>query len=120
MEWEKASKDLGKLLGDAIPPLDCQTKIMFGAPVYVVNHNMFAGVHGNNIFIRLSEPDKKELIKGYPQATPFEPVKGHIMRDYLIVPPELYKDKPIFRKWLQRSYYYAASIPTKGSKKSQQ
>ncbi|MFH0914166.1 MAG: TfoX/Sxy family protein [Chloroflexota bacterium] len=117
MEWKKPSKELGELLEAAVSPLDCRKKLMFGAPVYVVNHNMFTGVHGDNIFVRLSPADQEQIVKSYPPATPFEPLKGRVMKEYLVVPAELYRDEPAFRDWLRRAYDYAASLPPKKGKR---
>ena len=42
-KWKKPSRELGALLETALDSFDCQKKTMFGAPVFTVNHNMFAG-----------------------------------------------------------------------------
>ncbi len=53
MEWKKPSPELGALVEKAVVTFDCRKKMMFGAPVYTVNGNMFAGVHEDHIFLRL-------------------------------------------------------------------
>lgn len=117
MKWKKSSPELGKVLEFALSPFTCQKKMMFGAPVYMVNHNMFVGVHEDHIFIRLSEPDRKKIAASYPQAAPFEPMKGRIMKEYMVIPGALYEDTEAFRGWLRRAGEYASSLPPKEQKK---
>jgi hypothetical protein len=82
--------ELGNLLEEAVAGLKAERKIMFGAPIYTVNRNMFTGVHASNIFLRLSEGDRKKIVADYDEAAPFEPVKGPVMKEYMTVSPSLY------------------------------
>jgi TfoX/Sxy family transcriptional regulator of competence genes len=99
MEWEKPSAELTKLLDSVMTGFPGQKKVMFGAPVYVINGNMFAGVHGKSIFIRLSEGDRREITASVPGTAPFEPVKGHVMKEYVEVPAAVYGSPEVFRKY---------------------
>lgn len=116
-KWKKGSPELGKLLEASLLGITCDRKMMFGSPVFLINRNMFAGVHEDNIFLRLPEADKKQLFKQYPEAKPFEPLKGRIMKEYVVLPKSLYSDKDAFREWLIRSHAFALSIPPKPKKK---
>jgi TfoX/Sxy family transcriptional regulator of competence genes len=116
MKWEKASPELGELLAGAISGMPVEKKIMFGAPVYTVNRNMFAGVHASNIFLRLSETDRKRIVADYDEAAPFEPVRGHVMKEYVTVPPSLHEDRKAFQTGLRRAYDFASKLPTKAAK----
>jgi TfoX/Sxy family transcriptional regulator of competence genes len=115
-KWKKPSPELIKLLESALLGITCDRKLMFGAPVFMINRNMFTGVHQDNIFLRLSEADRKEIQKKYPEVGPFEPIKGHIMKEYVALPGELYQDKEVFREWLKRSHAFAMSVPPKPKK----
>jgi TfoX/Sxy family transcriptional regulator of competence genes len=86
---------------------------MFGCPAYFVNDNMFTGAFQESIFLRLSEEDRNRLSQSYDKATPFEPMKGRIMKEYMVVPETLYNDEDEFMSWLKLSYDYASKIPTK-------
>lgn len=86
---------------------------MFGYPVYFVNNNMFTGTHQNNVFLRLSESNRKEILSENNEASPFEPVKGRIMKEYVVLPDSILKDSRGLRKWLNRSYDYLSSLPVK-------
>jgi TfoX/Sxy family transcriptional regulator of competence genes len=116
-KWKKSSPELGKLLEGALVRFTCDQRKMFGSPVYMINRNMFAGVHQDNIFIRLSEADRKSILSKVAGAMQFEPLKGHIMKEYITVPETLYRDGDAFQQWLKRSASYAASLPPKASKK---
>lgn len=102
MKWEKASPELGRLLEEAVANLHAEKKIMFGAPVYTVNRNMFTGVHASNIFLRLSDTDRQKIVIAYNETAPFEPVRGHVMKEYVTLPPALYGDRDAFQVWLRR------------------
>ncbi len=77
---------------------------------------MFTGVHEDSIFLRLSEKDRSELTAEYGEAMPFEPLKGRPMKEYMSLPPRLYRDTDEFKRWLGRSQVYANSLPIKAAK----
>jgi TfoX/Sxy family transcriptional regulator of competence genes len=91
---------------------------MFGAPTFFVNGNMFAGVHGDTIIMRLSEIDLKEIYSRFIDVQPFSPMGNHIMKEYAAV-PESFMEKPVvLKQWLDKSYKYASSLPHKDAKRS--
>jgi TfoX/Sxy family transcriptional regulator of competence genes len=116
-KWKKPSPELSKLLETSLRGITCDRRMMFGAPVFMINRNMFTGVHEDHIFLRLSEADRKDMIKKYPEAKPFEPLKGRVMKEYIVVPPALYENKEAFKEWLIRAHGFAVSLPPKASKK---
>jgi TfoX/Sxy family transcriptional regulator of competence genes len=87
--------------------------MMFGYPVYFVNNNMFTGTHQHNVFIRLSERNRKEILSDNDEVSPFEPVKGRVMKEYVVLPDSILKDSQKLKKWLNRSYDYVSSLPEK-------
>jgi len=114
-KWKKSSPALGKLLEGALIRFTCDRRMMFGSPVYLINRNMFAGVHQDNIFIRLSEADRKSVLSKVAGSAQFEPLKGHIMKEYITLPESLYKDAVALEQWLKKSHAYAASLPPKAT-----
>ncbi len=116
MQWEKPSPELMELLGQTMAHFDAEKKKMFGSTTYFSNGNMFTGVHEDHIFLRLSEKDRTELAATFEDATPFEPMKGRPMKEYMNIPPGLYEDPDKFKQWLGRSQEYARSIPPKATK----
>jgi TfoX/Sxy family transcriptional regulator of competence genes len=116
MEWKKPSATLGEHLAQALVRFDCERKMMFGAKTYFVKGNMFAGVHGDGIFIRLSEQDRGAVLSAYGEAAPFEPVAGRVMKEYIALPPALIHDADKLDEWLERSYRYMLTLPVKEQK----
>ncbi len=49
---------------------------MFGYPAYFINGNMFVGVHGDKLFLRLSDADMVEITKDCRDVVAFEPMPG--------------------------------------------
>jgi hypothetical protein len=50
-----------------------------------VNGNMFFGIFGTDLFLRLSIEEQKELLKN-KGASMLEPMKGKPMKDYIVLP----------------------------------
>ena len=89
---------------------------MFGNISAFVNGNMFAGLFGNDIFVRLSSEDRQELLeeKG---ASYLEPMKGKPMKEYVII-PKTWQNKPeTIRLCLLRSLDSTGKLPPKKAKK---
>jgi TfoX/Sxy family transcriptional regulator of competence genes len=116
MEWKKVTPELKKLLETGMESFASDKKSMFGAPTYFKNGNMFAGIHGDSIIVRLSDKDIKEVLKTHQQVRPFEPVKGRIMKEYLALPQSIYSDKALLSNLLNRAHKYASSLPAKKPK----
>jgi TfoX/Sxy family transcriptional regulator of competence genes len=61
---------------------------MFGHTAAFVNGHMFAGTFGPEVFVRLDEPSRADLL-AMAGAKPFEPMKGRPMRGYVQLPEAL-------------------------------
>lgn len=118
MPWKKANNDLIDLLDKMMLNYRSDRRVMFGAPTFFVNGNMFAGVHEDTIILRLSEIDLKEIYGRFKDVKPFTPMGNHIMKEYAAV-SESFVEKPVMLKqWLDKSYKYASSLPPKAAKRS--
>ena len=91
-------------------------KAMFGGAGYFVNDNIFAGVHGGDMVIRLPHADREALLSSWSEASQFEPMPGRPMREHVVLPPSLYEDSTALETWLDKSYRFAASLPPKPPK----
>ena len=116
MTWKKSPPELIELLDKMLVSFDCQRRMMFGYPVYFVNNNMFTGTHQHNVFLRLSERSRKEILSENDEVSLFEPVKGRVMKEYVVLPDSILKNNRMLKKWLNRSYDYVSSLPVKESK----
>ena len=116
MAWKKPSEELSIFLEESIKSFDVKKKKMFGCPVFFSNDNMLTGVFENDIFIRLSEKDRKKIISENDEVIQFEPLKGRVMKEYVILPDHLYNDPETFQELLNLSYKYVSSLPSKKAK----
>ena len=118
MPWKKANKDLIALLEKQMEKYICERRPMFGSPTFFVRGNMFAGVHEDTVILRLSQGDQKTLFSSYNEVTPFTPMGGRVMRDYVALPLDFCLDSELFERWIEWSYQYANSLPQKQSAKT--
>jgi TfoX/Sxy family transcriptional regulator of competence genes len=89
---------------------------MFGNISAFVNGNMFFGVFGNDLFLRLSDEDRVELLKN-KGASMLEPMKGKPMKDYVVL-PKIWRDRPeTVRSWISKSLEWSNKLPPKKPKK---
>ena len=101
----------------SIVPDDSRVTVrpMFGNLSGFVNGNMFMGVFGNDIFVRLSEDDQKDLLK-QEGASVFAPMKGRSMREYVVLPRAWADDSGKVKLWVARSLEWAGKMPRKKKK----
>ena len=92
------------------------TKRVFGNDAAFVNRNMFFGIYGKDVFVRLPEANAKVLL-GEKGSKPFEPVPGHAMRGYYMVPHAWKSRLSETRKWVTISLEWASSLPEKKAKR---
>lgn len=85
---------------------------MFGNISGFVNGNMFAGLFGNDLFVRVSDEDRTELLdkKG---GRLLEPMKGRPMKDYVVIPKTWLTQPVTVRAWMNRSLDWTGKLPPK-------
>ena len=90
-------------------------KPMFGNLSAFVNGNMFCGLFGEDLFVRLPEPELEAVKK--QGGWDFEPVAGHKMTGYVIV-PNTWRAKPGPAVTLiKRALTLTRAMPAKVAKK---
>ncbi|OHD12105.1 MAG: hypothetical protein A2086_04620 [Spirochaetes bacterium GWD1_27_9] len=115
MDFKKPSEQTIKFLDEKLINFNAQRKKMFGSPVYFVNNNMFSGVYGDDIFIRLNEENQKEFYSKFSDTTKFSPM-GKTMKEYVVIPKSLYDNENILYEWFNISFNFVLSLPTKEKK----
>ncbi len=90
------------------------TRPMFGNQAAFVNGNMFAGLFGDRLFVRLSDPDRATLMKA--GGRDFEPMPGHAMKGYAVVPERWIDDARGSARWIGAALQFTAALPTKEKK----
>lgn len=116
MDWEKASGELSDMLGQAAEPFPLvEKRKMFGGLTLFVNGNMFAGVHGRKIVLRLGEIERAKA-QAEACALPFEPMPGRVMKEYVVVPEPVWSNPEALEEWMSRSVEYVGALPPKEAK----
>ena len=114
-KWRPAPEGLVDAFEKALRAVpDAEPRKMFGYPCAFINGQMFAGLHQENMVLRLSE-EQREII-GRFGAKPFEPMPGRLMREYVIVPESFLKAPEKLAEWIKKSFDYAKSLPPKAAK----
>ena len=116
MQWKKPSQELMAQQAKTMEPFHIDIKKMFGSTCYFDNGQMVTGVHEDSVFLRLSETDRQEFKGKYAGAVSFEPMKGRPMKEYVIVPPQVFNDDAVLKPWIVRSIAYVRSMPPKPEK----
>jgi TfoX/Sxy family transcriptional regulator of competence genes len=119
MDMPKASDEDKERFRSAVPDHpDVIIKPMFGNLGAFVNGNMFAGLFGPTIGVKLAEADKQEL-ESTERTVPFGP-PGRPMGGYTGL-PEIWNaegdgDDARARAWAQKAYEYVAELQPKEPK----
>jgi TfoX/Sxy family transcriptional regulator of competence genes len=88
---------------------------MFGCPAFYINGNMFAGVYGQQLFLRLP-PEARGTLATELEAKPFEPIPGRPMKEYVAMPEAIWRDTAAMDEWMRRSVEFVAAMPPKQPK----
>ena len=117
MAMPKAS-DADKDRFRALVPLreGVEIKPMFGNLGAFVHGNMFAGLFGSSVGVKLSETDLTELAE-VDGSHPFGPAERP-MGGYLALPDAWLDDASTATPWLERALTYVSALPPKLKKKS--
>jgi TfoX/Sxy family transcriptional regulator of competence genes len=91
---------------------------MFGNDAAFVNGNLFTGLFGKDLFVRLSEEDQAELLRERG-ASRFSPMEGRPMRGYIVVPRAWRADQAKASAWVARSLAWSSGLPAKKARKSE-
>ncbi len=114
--WNKISPEQAERFAAALPKdSSLERAMMFGCPIAKVNGNMFAGVHNNEINVRLGETERARCLE-LKDARTFSPMKGMEMKEYVVLPPVVAKDAKLLGSWIRKGFAFASSLPPKKKK----
>jgi TfoX/Sxy family transcriptional regulator of competence genes len=119
MEMPKASDQDKERFRFLVPDNpDVVVKPMFGNLGAFVNGNMFAGLFGPVVGVKLSDADKQEL-ESTERTVPFGPAERS-MAGYTGL-PEMWNaegdgDDARARAWVEKAFAYVAELPPKAPK----
>ncbi len=90
---------------------DVEVKPMFGNLGAFVNGNMFMGLFGAALFVRLPEQDHEAILEA--GGAPFEPMPGRPMKGFAALPSAVLEDDDALGRWIDRALAHASSMPPK-------
>lgn len=114
--WRKSPPELIELFQVVVPSgPGIEHRKMFGYPCAFVNGNMFTGLHQENMIIRLSESERREISETHGAAPfkPFGPDSKMTMREYVAVPASMLADAELLGAWVMKAVDYTSSLPPK-------
>jgi len=85
---------------------------MFGHKASFVNGHMFAGTFGPDVFVRLVEGDRADLL-AIDGAKPFEPMKGRPMSGYVQLPRRWIGKNAEAKEWVAKALACTAGLAPK-------
>ncbi|MDQ6879951.1 MAG: TfoX/Sxy family protein [Candidatus Dormibacteraeota bacterium] len=86
---------------------------MFGNLAAFVNGNMFAGLFGEELFVRLSEADSATVRK--QGGRDFEVMPGRAMKGYVLVPSKWHTKPESAQGWIKVALELTRKLPAKSA-----
>ena len=83
---------------------------MFGNVAAFVDGQMFMGLFGDELFVRLTEDERATVMNA--GGVRLEPMPGRPMREYVTL-PGWQDDRGLVERWASRALDYASSLPAK-------
>jgi TfoX/Sxy family transcriptional regulator of competence genes len=96
---------------------DVKKQKMFGHEVFFLNGYMFTGTNESGIFVHIGKDARDAALEKETGVSPFEPMEGTVMREYLLLKEPVYSNDKLLKEWLDRSSQYLLSLPPKRKKK---
>lgn len=115
MAWQKPDDALVSRFA-AILPSDSRVerRKMFGCPCAFTGGNMFAGLHEQNLIIRLPS-ERREALIAAGSARPFV-VMGRAMREYVAVQGPMDRSEALLNQLVAEAFGFASALPVKEKK----
>jgi TfoX/Sxy family transcriptional regulator of competence genes len=116
MKMPKPSEEARQAFAQLVPSGPAVTmKPMFGNLAGFVNGNMFAGLFGEDLFVRL--PDDEAAAVRHDGGRDFEPMAGRAMKGYVLVPHDWRARPDAIAPLVERAMELTRQIPAKAPKK---
>jgi TfoX/Sxy family transcriptional regulator of competence genes len=117
MKFDKAPPYVVEVFEAALATTPGVKRLMFGYPAGLRDGNMFCGVFGKQILVRLDAADRQRLL-AEEGAEVFSPMPGRPMREYVLVPPSMLEDDRLLQSWIATAYDHAGTLPPKSASKA--
>jgi TfoX/Sxy family transcriptional regulator of competence genes len=94
-----------------------EVKAMFGNLGAFINGNMFAGLFGSSIGVKLLEASSRDELAAIPGAGPYGPAERP-MGGYVALPPSWADAPGEAAPWIERAMLEVGALPAKKPKES--
>lgn len=113
---EKADPALLARVEALMPEYPVYRRPMFGVVSWFVEANaaLLGCVWGESLNLRVGAEDARALIDA-GKATPFDPMGGRPMREYVLVPASTLRPAQL-RAWIERALAFTQTVPAKKGK----
>lgn len=116
MAWQKPTPALVERFTACLPEdQGVERRKMFGYPCAFVNGNMFAGLHEQNLVLRLDQVGREHVIANH-RAQPFV-VMGKTMREYVVIGHAQARPASEVSALIAAALAYARTLPAKQPKR---
>ena len=115
MKLRKSPEELVAMFDEAMPGPPAAKRKMFGFPAGFVNGNMFMGLFEDRMILRLPPALREELIQIHG-GKPFAPMAGRVMKEYVVLPEALIRDREQLSSWVGKALVYGESLEPKKTK----
>jgi TfoX/Sxy family transcriptional regulator of competence genes len=111
MKFEKAPAALVATFDRALLAAGGERRQMFGYPCAFEQGQMFGGIFGPTLIVRLDEAAREAFLR--EGASPFEPMPGRRMKEYVVLPAAVVADDAALAGWFGKARAYARTLPPK-------
>lgn len=112
MKMPKPSEEVKAAFSQLVPSGPAITlKPMFGNLAGFVNGNMFAGLFGEDLFVRLPDDEAAAVLRDGGRA--FEPRPGQFMKGYIVVPGDWRARPDAVAPLVERALELTSRMPAK-------
>ncbi len=116
MQLPKPTDDDKELFRSVIPDAPTVTiRPMFGSLGAFVNGNMFAGLFGSDIGIRVLDDATRAELQAIDGTGPFGPSERP-MKEYVSLPAAWASEPELLQNWVARSLWQVETLPEKKPK----
>lgn len=116
MNMPKSPPELVERFHQIVPDdPDIERRKMFGYPACFINGNMFTGLHGQSMIVRLGPADRERLLRE-PGTHLFEPMPGRPMKEYVVVSDAILADDWRIAPWVAAATDFVRTLPPKKEK----
>ena len=115
----KPTDDVKDAFRQLVPEADgVRLKPMFGNLAAFVNGNMFSGLFGEKLFVRVADADRDRLLAD--GGADFAPMAGRPMKGYVTLPDGWREEPGRTRDWIDLALRKTSAMPPKQPKPAKQ